>query len=78
MGERNRIICGVRAHNDTEPDLIEEKHRVRCGSGSARRIGRQTRRAVGGWSAVVSRRASATTFSAAAASRKFQGLNRSK
>lgn len=27
MGVRNRIIQSMRAHNDTEPDLIEEEHR---------------------------------------------------
>ena len=27
MGVRNRIIPGMRAHNGTEPDLIEEEHR---------------------------------------------------
>ena len=27
MGVRNRIIPGMRAHNGTEPDLIEEQHR---------------------------------------------------
>ena len=27
MGVRNRIVPGMRAHNGTEPDLIEEEHR---------------------------------------------------
>ncbi len=27
MGVRNKIIPGMRAHNGTEPDLIEEEHR---------------------------------------------------
>ena len=27
MGVRNKIIPGMRAHNCTEPDLIEEEHR---------------------------------------------------
>ena len=27
MGVRNRIIGAMRAHNGTEPDLIEEEHR---------------------------------------------------
>ena len=27
MGVRNKIIPGMRAHNDTEPDLIAEEHR---------------------------------------------------
>lgn len=27
MGVRNKIIPGMRAHNDTEPDLIEDEHR---------------------------------------------------
>ena len=27
MGVRNKIIPGMREHNDTEPDLIEEEHR---------------------------------------------------
>jgi ATP-dependent DNA helicase RecG len=27
MGVRNRIIGSMRAHNGTEPDLIEEEHR---------------------------------------------------
>ena len=27
MGVRNRIVPGMRAHNDTEPDLIAEEHR---------------------------------------------------
>ena len=27
MGVRNKIIPGMRNHNDTEPELIEEEHR---------------------------------------------------
>ena len=27
MGVRNKIIPGMRAHNGTEPELIEEEHR---------------------------------------------------
>lgn len=27
MGVRNKIIPGMRTHNGTEPDLIEEAHR---------------------------------------------------
>ena len=27
MGVRHRIIPGMRAHNDTEPDLVEEQNR---------------------------------------------------
>ena len=27
MGVRNRILPAMRAHNGTEPDLIEEEHR---------------------------------------------------
>ena len=27
MGVRNKMIPGMRAHNDTEPDLVEEEHR---------------------------------------------------
>ena len=27
MGVRNKIIPGMRAHNGTQPDLIEEEHR---------------------------------------------------
>ena len=27
MGVRNKIIPGMRAHNGTEPDLVEEEHR---------------------------------------------------
>ena len=27
MGVRSKIIPGMRAHNDTEPNLVEEEHR---------------------------------------------------